>query len=890
MKPLSIFIIVLLWPFIVSSQVVPMARLTGRVLDEATHRPIEGASVSLILTKDSSRTKYASITNEDGHYQIGDVGPGSYRIYVSFIGYHPVLGETQLKVSSDAIQLPEIYLKKKLQELAVVEVTKSRPPLTIKKDTLTYNAAAFKTNPHDNLEQLMQKIPGIEVMPDGTLKVNGVLVKTVLLDGHAYFGDDTKLASKYLLAGLVDRIQVIDREPEIANDNSSRTVKSEKVVNLVIKKSHYDEWNGAVSGAFGTEQHYSSKLSLNHFKAGRQISIIGAANNVNGFDQQLEPAGSNGLSRYWNAGVNFNQVISPRLSLESSYALSANVISLYSESLRRNTLPDSGYTSRQNMRSSQRLHNQLIVLNLSYQLDSTARLVFRNQFAYGMSDIMQGSDYESRSERGYLMNAGTSSSNEESNDYRYGSQLLFTKRFKKDGQILNAGLDFGLIGSITEPFNHADTRYAGTGGQPGADSFSLFNRQKTAGGDLLLRIKYTRPIGRNQFLDFTYLYSEHITRNIKKVYNFDPVGQHFDLPNDSLSATLQGRYHIHNGGIGYRKQKERLDYSFGVNLFLNDQDTKIINLSQPVKQHLVTGLPYLVFNYNFDATRRLHFDYSSNVLPPSATQLLPVPDYGNPLLIRMGNTDLRPARTQDLNLEFRFIDPVTSRSFLASLSTGFQKDKIVDDMTMDSIGRQIIKPVNVDGPFQGTLMISNVLPVSKLHSFLQINTLFSLSREISLNNGLMVHTRRLMAIQSVGFNYTHKQAWDILFLGNIIYNGTAYEELSQSALNTVDVNLSLKANVYLPLGVRLGTKASYNLNRGREAGYNTDQLIVNLLAAKELFGKKADLQLMIYDLMGRSNAITRNVGDSYVEDIRTNPLTRMGMLSFTYYFGKPGTH
>lgn len=433
----------------------------------------------------------------------------------------------------------------------------------------------------------MQKIPGMEVMPDGSVKVNGVLVKTVLLDGRAYFGDDTKLASRYLLAGLIDRIQIIDREPEIASGNSSRTTKSEKVVNLIIKKNRYDSWNGAISGAFGTDQHYSSKLSLDHLTTDQQISIIGAANNVNGFDQQLEPTGSNGLSRYWNAGINFNQAISSKLSLESSYLLSNNVISLRNESTRRTTLPDSSYASRQSMVSNQGIHNQYLVLNLSYQLDSTAKLDFRNQLGYGTTDMAQRSDYDSRSDRGYLMNAGISNSHEQSNDYRYGSRLFFTKRFKKLGQALLVNMDFGLTRSTAEPFNNAITRYVGPDGQDRVDSFDLFNRQRNESEDLQLRTRYTQPIGKDQFLDFTYLYSRHATRSIKQVYNFDPLRQHFDLPNDSLSATLRGNYHIQNGGVGYRKQKERFDYSFGVNLFLNDQDTKIINLGQSAKQHLV---------------------------------------------------------------------------------------------------------------------------------------------------------------------------------------------------------------------------------------------------------------------------------------------------------------
>ncbi|SEW51602.1 TonB-dependent receptor [Chitinophaga arvensicola] len=885
MKPLLTLILLVLSTVCAKSQNEQKVLLTGRILEAGSKMPMFGAAVS-ILNADSSNTPYQAISDVAGRFSIPAIRPGSYQVYIRYLGYQPVMKRISLSKDSLRTALGDLYMVKNGVTLDEVKIIQTPPPVKVKKDTLDYSAAAFKTNSQDNLAQLMRKVPGVEVMPDGALKVNGVLVKTVLIDGKGYFGNDTRMASKYLLSGLVERIQIIDRVPEETDARSSRVDKFEKVINLVIKRSSYNAWNGSASAGIGTEGHYNGGLSLNRLNADQQISIIGGANDVNGFDRNLDPMGNNGRSKIWNAGVNYNQVISPKLSVETSFSVSDNTTNIQSESTRRNTLPDSSFTTQQDQVSHLHAQSQFLTLNLTYQLDSLSTLILRNQLGFGRNDNEQQSNYESRSDRGYLMNSGSSGANEHSNNFQYNSQLIYTRKFKRQGQTLNLQLEYGMGRLSGAPYNHSQTLYTGGDGQARTDSFNLYNKQLNKTNDVQFIATYAHPLAKGQYLDFSYLFSSHLDRNKKDVFDFDPLKQHFDIQNDSLSADQRAGSYIQNMGLGYRKEGKRLDYSLGLNLFLNAQDSRLLNFNQSATQRLTSLLPFLVIKYNIDPTHRLRLDYSSTVLPPSSSQLLPVPDYSNPLLISKGNMDLRASRTDQLSVAYRFINPVSSRSFLVKLSAEFQRDKITENTTLDTLGRQFITPVNINGPISGTIVISNTFPITRLHAFLNANTLFKMSNEVSMNNGMLLNSQRLMGLQSVSFNYSHKQAWDVMAMTNLVYNGNRYGRFYQPDINTLDLYFTLKGNINLPSGFQLGTKINYFQATGREPGYNTDQLIFNFMIGKQLFKKNAALQLLVYDLFDQTNAQSRNVGESYIEDIRTNPLTRFGMLSFTWFFGQ----
>ena len=96
-------------------------------------------------------------------------------------------------------------------DLKTVEIKGDAPPVTVKKDTVEFNAASFKVRENAVVEDVLKKLPGVEVAKDGSVKAQGETITKIKVDGKEFFGNDPLLATKNLPADMIDKIQVIDQ-------------------------------------------------------------------------------------------------------------------------------------------------------------------------------------------------------------------------------------------------------------------------------------------------------------------------------------------------------------------------------------------------------------------------------------------------------------------------------------------------------------------------------------------------------------------------------------------------------------------------------------------------------------------------------------------------------
>ena len=166
----------------------------------------------------------------------------------------------------------------KLME-GVVITTES--PIQVKNDTVQFNASGFKTVPNATVEDLLKKIPGMEVDKEGTVKAQGEQVQKVLIDGKEFFGNDPKLATKNLTADMVESVQVFDDMSDQAKftriDDGSRS----KTSNIRLKKDKNKGVFGRATAGIGTNDRYATSFNANYFNNKQQISLLGNSNNAN---------------------------------------------------------------------------------------------------------------------------------------------------------------------------------------------------------------------------------------------------------------------------------------------------------------------------------------------------------------------------------------------------------------------------------------------------------------------------------------------------------------------------------------------------------------------------------------------------------------------------------
>src|SRR4029078_6500864 len=173
--------------------------------------------------------------------------------------------------------LPTFALMSKSKILQEV-IIKTGKPIQIKGDTTVYTADSFKVSANANVEELLRKLPGIQVDKDGKIKAMGETVEKVLVDGEEFFGDDPGMAVKNLRADAVKEVQVFDKKSEQAEFTGIDDGKTQKTINLKLKEDKKKGYFGKIDAAGGLQKNipnrFNDNLLFSSFKGKRKLSAF----------------------------------------------------------------------------------------------------------------------------------------------------------------------------------------------------------------------------------------------------------------------------------------------------------------------------------------------------------------------------------------------------------------------------------------------------------------------------------------------------------------------------------------------------------------------------------------------------------------------------------------
>ena len=284
--------------------------ITGTVKDGASAEPLMEATVRLLTAKDSTFVKGVT-TNLDGKFTLSGVQKGNYILSVTYIGYSDHY--QNVNVASSNMRLGAIEMKESSQLLGVVNVVATKTPIKVMEDTVEYNADSYHTQPNAVVEDLLKRLPGVEVGSDGSITAQGKTVSKILVNGKEFFSDDPQVASKNLPANMIEKLQVVDRKSDMARLTGVDDGEDETVINLTVKRGMDEGWFGTAEAGYGTDKRYAASFNINRFWNGNQLTFLGNLNNINqvGFTDSngsrfRGPRGQGGNTISRAFGVNFN--------------------------------------------------------------------------------------------------------------------------------------------------------------------------------------------------------------------------------------------------------------------------------------------------------------------------------------------------------------------------------------------------------------------------------------------------------------------------------------------------------------------------------------------------------------------------------------------------------
>lgn len=879
----------------------------GKVIDK-DQEPMPQASVSLLAVRDSSMVTGIA-TDNDGKFRITDVRAGKYILQASYVGYANTY--KNITVGNSTLNVGEVVLDESAEMLGEVAVVGVKTPIKVMEDTVEFNTDTYKTQPNAVVEDVLKRLPGVEVDSEGKITANGKEVTKILVDGKEFFSDDPKVASKNLPVNMVDKIQVVDRKSDLARLTGVDDGEDETVINLTVKKGMKNGWFGAVDAGYGTDDRYKLTFNVNRFWNDNQITFLGNFNNINelgfadGGSNFRRFGGSNGINTSQAFGLNFN------VGNKEIFRVGGDVMYSHSDrdtrqrSERQYLFTDSTSYSQSGKIARDKGHNIRAGFRVQWNPDSANTFEFRPRFKVSINDSW--SIDSTLTSAGDLLRTPVTRSlntnNSEGTSYEFNGEMIYNHKFRsRPGRAFSLQLRYQFSDVQEDENTYSFNRFYLL---DSLDVYDQYADNHTWSNMVQARATWTEPLGNaknGNFLTFAYRVQYKWNNADKLTYDrpvllYDEVsGAAIELADelilsDSLSNRFRNKYFNQDIRIGYKKVSKNYNAEVGLSLVPTMQKSdNLIDENKNIPERWVWNFaPFLRYRYKMGKTRSLNLNYMGRSSQPTMAQLQPVADMSNPLNIVIGNPNLDPTFTHNVNIRFQDFNAASQRSIMLMAFLRYSQNSIISKTIFDpQTGGQTTTYTNVNGVWNARLMNMISMPLrNKAFSF--SNHLFGFySSTVGYNNNERNRSGSFMLGESFAF------AWrpDYLeFELRPFYN-------LQLVRNSVQTSANRNVHTYggmfnatynAPFGLSINSEVSFSGTEGYSQGYDSDQWMWNAsIGYSFLPGKSATIALKVYDLLQQKENIRRNVTANYIDDTEYNSLTRYFMVNFTYKFNTFG--
>lgn len=895
--------------------------ITGKVIDAGTREGLEASTVYVERLQDSSMISY-SITDRSGAFDLAlDTREKQVKLFISYTGYQTQ--SRNITLDKRHIALDEISLEVLAEELEGVDVVADRIPVQIKKDTLEFNTASFKTRPDASVEDVLKKLPGVEVDLNGNITVNGKPVNRVLVNGQVFFDSDPKVATRSLPKDVVEKIQITDTKSRTEEFTGDQADGENKTINLTIRKDRNKGVFGRLAAGYGTDDRYQASGLLNYFNQTERVSVLAASNNINspGFstDEVFEAVGGNvrnvsfsggrggrGNGNFSVNGINFggnNQGIITSTNAGASYAnakkgeyeLAANYFYGNSESyndqrtLRENILPDRRFYTETTSSSENSSNAHRFNGNLEYDLSETLQISVRPGMNVNATKSFGEDVTRSLDEAQELVNENRNRNYTEGENRSYDNRVDIFKRIDTLGQF--ARLSISNNNNTTVNRNRQLSRREVFGTDPTVQTLDQETSTDNALDEYTIEMTYRYPVLKNTLLELEYAYQTTEEKNKRTVNDFDPATGGYTSFNSVQSSDFEFRNIRQSPSIGlsYRNNRDFVSLSgvFQHNNLRNLDFLQGTSFSKNYENFLLQFRGRMSLGKNGS----VFTGYFPSVNVPSVTQLQPVPNVNDPLNIIVGNPNLDPEISHRFSLNFNNYDWRAGQGFFVYFNGFYSQDQVVARTTTDDNFLRTTGFTNVDGAYNFRLGVGFNKQLKKNDNYtlsLRLDPGYSLSKDINFSNGVQLETETSSPGLRVSTTFVRNEWYEIEPQYTINYNDVRYSLDNFDDVNFISQSAGLRTTTYWPENIIWGNDLTYTYNGNVSESFDKDALFWNMTLGVELFKKQASLKVMAYDLLNQNINTQRTAGVDFVQDSQGTVLTQYFMVTLSWKFDQFG--
>ena len=795
--------------------------VTVTVLDSLSDEPMSFVSVYLRARGDTLITNFA-LSDPSGKAKLVNVNRGYYILVAEMLGYNTV--EKEVYVSKMDEKFSVIRMTESENYIDAASISAVGNPIEIRKDTIIYNASSFKVGDNAMLEELLKKMPGVEVK-DGSVTVNGEAISRITVGGRTFFFDDQAMALKNLPAKIVDKIKVIDKKNENA-EFTGIVQEREKVLDVEVKKEFSKGWFGNVSGAGGTsiaaaentderllakrDFLYQANAMASYYNDTDQLTFIGNAYNVTsssdytlfGINNDGEEHPRGGLPIYTQAGVNYNTVKVKNLDLNSMANYKHSVADVKSSSHRTSFLGKGDELENDSFNSDLfGEHTGEVIFELKNKNREKFLFFVKEQLTFNAVQRTTGRENLS-SDKTEELNSSSSNTYLKSDFWLTRTDFsLGWKKLGKDRRAITADGAFFFNNKNSGSKEFSKTWF-GTGSE--AQLKDLFYKGNNKDLGFRLNLSYVEPISESwsiaasaySFASFKDTYKNAFDRT-SGTSEFTPTvddARNFTKANEYYSSVMDNDYFYVRERLEGQFDKNGLTIQFGASLQETSNRTysKSLGVEQTTgnNEWLLDWSPFLQLRWRKEQ-QYLSAGYSGSSTQQSPSQMMPVLNIAVPTNLSMGNVYLLPSFSNKASVSYNMSNRESFSHLYVNGMLGSVSRGIVNATWFDSKGVSYRIPVNSRKPsLSSSIFLQWGMPLNEAKTWsMNLSPTFRYERAVSYQS-----PGRLTPLEADKFDYYAfmKEFWGSDGSGELFYSGKSgfKESLTNSFYTSLNVTMT----------------------------------------------------------------------------------------------------
>ena len=881
--------------------------IKGNVVDTVNKLPLNNAVVMAIRLSDSVLLDFKR-TDLKGEFSFSNLPVTTIELLIT----HPKFDERTYFIigtpEKKEFTVPGIILPSESQVFDEVVIFANNEPIYFRGDTLVYSADSFAVGQNAVVEDLLKKLPGIDVDEEGNISSQGKAISQVLVDGDEFFGSDPTIATRNLGADGVESVQVYEKKNEDAEDGDDETIQ---VMDLKLKEDAKKGYFGRISGASDGDQtpgvanpFYEGEVLLNKFNKSQKISVFGLGSNtprsnfgyrdMNKFGLDNESGGGNkwdpnisstssGIPKTLRTGFYYSDKIGKRTKIGLNYSYYNTELDAASSSLSQYFLTDSSYFTDNSANNLSTNESHRINLKLITDIDSLTYLEIRPGFTLDKA-IQNDNSFSSflTEQSDTTLNTVINNLNN-SEGFSINSRAKFRRKFKKEKRLLSIKYNFDMSDNENYGALKSTTRYY--------DSIpynDVIDQQKTNVNSSQKHrgiLTFTEPLSKKIRLEMEYEYEYGLSD--LSITSFNKVnGEYTEFVSDNSNIFKNIRQENKAGAkLIYESKKHTLQGG------LRARNVAITNenlISESIIfQDINNLLPNFFYRFKPSRSKRISFKYNTSSTQPSIAALQPVQNISNPNRIAIGNPDLLPDYRHEMSINFNTWSALSGKYIWSGASFTINNNAFANATSYDSYGRTISQTINVNGNQFANIYGGAGFPIYKRILKLNpnvngsynkyagfINNLENITQNTSISGGVELELDLDSLNITIGNNVSYSQA------NSSLYSNTPYTSQRYTA----------RIKWQLPLHFIIKSDVSYTINSQLSEGYNLNFFIWNAEISKAfLKTENLILSLVGNDILNQNVIAQRQINGNVITDNRTTIISRYFLLKLTMKFNNNKT-